>query len=192
LEYRDEHFEISANGFYNGIQDYIFITPAGFVIDDAPVYNYVQENANLYGGEVGLHIHPHPLDWLHIESSFESVTGKLNNGDYLPLIPANTIKNTFRVEFNEGGFLKDSFAFIKLENTLDQNNPGTFETRTTGYNLLSLGGGSSVSLQKFKIDLGVSVTNLTNESYIDHLSRLKQDGIQNTGRNITLSVRLHI
>ena len=192
LEFRDEHFEISANGFYNGIQDYIFITPSADIIDDAVVYNYVQENAYLYGGEVGLHIHPHPLDWLHIESSFETVTGKLDSGDYLPLIPANTIKNTLRVEFNESLFLKESFAFIKLENTLDQNNAGAFETRTEGYNLLSLGVGSSITLQKLKLDMGLSVTNLTNESYVAHLSRLKLDGIQNIGRNVTFSVRLHI
>lgn len=192
LEYRDEHFEVSANGFYNGIQDYIFITPTDLIIDDAEVYQYVQENASLYGGELGLHIHPHPLDWLHIESSFETVIGTLENGDDLPLIPANTIKNTFRVEFNERQFLKDSFAFIKLENTLDQNNAGAFETRTPGYNLLSLGAGSSLSLRKLKLDLGVSVTNLTNESYIAHLSRLKPDSIQNIGRNITFSMRLHI
>ena len=192
LEYRDEHFEISANGFYNGIQDYIFITPTDLIIDNAEVYQYVQENASLYGGELGLHIHPHPLDWLHIESSFETVIGTLDNGDNLPLIPANTIKNTFRVEFNEGRFLKESFAFIKLENTFDQNNAGAFETRTPGYNLLSLGGGSSLSLRKLKLDLGVSVTNLTNESYIAHLSRLKPDGIQNIGRNVTFTMRLHI
>jgi len=192
VEYRDEHFEISANGFYNGIQDYIFITPTDLIIDDAPVYRYVQENASLYGGEFGLHIHPHPLDWLHIESSFETVVGTLDSGDNLPLIPANTIKNTFRVEFNEGRFLKESFAFIKLENTLDQNNAGAFETRTAGYNLLSLGGGSSLSLRELKLDLGVSVTNLMNESYIAHLSRLKPDGIQNIGRNITVTMRLHI
>lgn len=192
VELRDEHFEISTNGFYNGIQDYIFITPSEAILEDAVVYNYVQDNAYLYGGEVGLHIHPHPLDWLHIESSFETVSGKLDSGDYLPLIPANTIKNTLRVEFNEGRFLKESYAFIKLENTLDQSNTGAFETRTEGYNLLSLGAGSSLSLKKLKLDFGVSVTNLTNESYIAHLSRLKPDGIQNIGRNVTFSLRLRI
>ncbi|MFT5438129.1 MAG: iron complex outermembrane receptor protein, partial [Ulvibacter sp.] len=133
-----------------------------------------------------------PLDWLHIESSFETVSGKLDSGDYLPLIPANTIKNTLRVEFNQAQFLKESFAFIKLENTLEQNNAGAFETSTKGYNLLSLGGGSSITLRKMKLDLGISVTNLTNESYVAHLSRLKPDGIQNIGRNITFSMRLHI
>jgi iron complex outermembrane receptor protein len=42
-----------------------------------------------YMEEIGLHFHPHPLDWLHYETSFETVTGKKQDGDYLPLIPAN-------------------------------------------------------------------------------------------------------
>jgi iron complex outermembrane receptor protein len=44
------------------------------------VFSYIQNNAKLYGGEIGLHFHPHPLDWLHYETSFETVTGKKQNG----------------------------------------------------------------------------------------------------------------
>ena len=80
LEYKNEHLEIFANGFYNNIKDYIYLSPNGNTIDGAPVFNYLQENASLYGGEVGFHLHPHPLDWLHFESSFETVTGKQGNG----------------------------------------------------------------------------------------------------------------
>jgi iron complex outermembrane receptor protein len=42
------------------------------------VFSYIQNNAKLYGGEIGLHFHPHP--WLHYETSFETVTGKKQNG----------------------------------------------------------------------------------------------------------------
>ena len=62
LEFANEHFEIFANGFYNSVNDYIFISPTDQVIDDDIVYTYVQSDAKLYGGEFGLHIHPHPLD----------------------------------------------------------------------------------------------------------------------------------
>ena len=68
--------------------------------DDFEVYSYTQDNAKLYGGEFGFHLHPHPLDWLHLNSTFEMVIGKQNNGDYLPLIPANKLTNTVRAEFN--------------------------------------------------------------------------------------------
>ena len=120
LEFRNEHFEIVANGFYNLINDYIFITPTGEMIEDNIVYNYVQSDANLFGGEFGLHVHPHPLDWLHFESNFETVTGKLKDGGYLPLIPENSIRNTFRVEFNSNKRITDTYAFIKLKSTFDK------------------------------------------------------------------------
>lgn len=120
LEYRNEHVELFANGFYNAVSDYIFISPTNEMMDDTPVYDYLQNNANLYGGEFGFHLHPHPLDWLHFESSFETVTGKLDNDDYLPLIPANSLRNTFRVELNDGKTRKSSSAFVTLENTFSQ------------------------------------------------------------------------
>jgi len=192
VEFRNEHFEISGNGFYNAIQDYIYLTPTNIFIDDTAVYNYIQDNASLYGGEFGIHIHPHPLDWLHFESSFETVTGKLEDRSYLPLIPANTIKNTFRIEFHEGEFLKENFAFIRLENTLEQNNTGQFETVSPGYNLLSIGTGSTIDTDTVKLQLSFNVTNLTNEKYISHLSRLKVDNTENIGRSFNLSIKLSI
>ena len=83
------------------MNDYIFLSPNGEFVDDDPVFLYTQDDARLYGGEIGLHIHPHPLDWLHLESSFETVNGKQSNDVYLPLIPANSLHNTLRVEFKK-------------------------------------------------------------------------------------------
>jgi iron complex outermembrane receptor protein len=60
--------------------------------------------------EIGLHFHPHPLDWLHYETSFETVTGKKQDGDYLPLIPANNWNNTIRTEFSIKNWLDQGFA----------------------------------------------------------------------------------
>ena len=99
IEYSTSHFELFANGFYNHINNYIFISPNGTVIDNNDVYDYVQTNAQLFGGEAGIHFHPHPLDWLHITSSFECVIGKKQSGDNLPLIPANKWNNSIKTEF---------------------------------------------------------------------------------------------
>jgi len=193
LEYRNKHFEFFANGFYNLVNNYIFISPTNQVIGDNPVFNYIQNDANLYGGEIGLHIHPHPLDWLHLESSFENVTGKIiGSSVYLPLIPANTWRNTFRVEFDKTKMFKNAYAFVTLASIFNQNNPGAFETSTEGYNLLNMGAGSSFDINSTKLTVGLSVTNLTNESYISHLSRLKIDGIENIGRNININLKLEI
>jgi iron complex outermembrane receptor protein len=191
LEYGSQHFEFFANGFYNIISDYIFIEPNGEFVDNNPVYNYIQQDANLYGGEIGFHFHPHPLDWLHVQSSFESVIGQLDNDDYLPLIPANKLSNTLRLEFNNSQkWITDGYTFITLNTIFDQNRVATFETTTKGYNLLNAGFGASLKLFKQDVELVVTALNILNKDYISHLSRLKVDDISNIGRNINIGLSI--
>ncbi len=191
LTYDTEHVEFFANGFHNTIDNYIYITPTGEVEDGSPVFNYVQDNATLYGGEFGLHFHPHPLDWLHLESSFETVTGKQENGAYLPLIPANSLKNTLRTEF-DASWIKQGYASIKMQNVFAQNNVSQFETATPNYTLLDLGLGGDVRIANTNVSVSFAVRNLTNTRYINHLSRLKNDGILNPGRNVVLGIQFSL
>jgi iron complex outermembrane receptor protein len=192
LEYKNVHFEMYINGFYNLINNYIFIEPNGNVIDDNDVYDYTQANANLFGGEAGIHFHPHPLDWLHILSSFESVRGQKKDGQNLPLIPANRFINTLRTEFNSTKYFKESYAMISVEYTLKQKNASIFETASNDYTLVNLGFGGKVTLGKTSFDVTLNANNLLNKSYISHLSRLKNDGIPNIGRNIILGINFSI
>ena len=192
LEWRNQHFEAFVNAFNNSVSDYIYISPTGETIEDDAVFEYVQDNANLYGGELGFHIHPHPLDWLHFESSFETVTGKLTNDEYLPLIPANSWTNTLRIEMESGKTFTGKYAFVRLKNVFSQDNPGRFETPTPGYGLLGAGLGTNILFDKALLTLNLSANNLLNKSYISHLSRLKPDGIQNIGRNFMVSASLKL
>ncbi|WP_369049473.1 TonB-dependent receptor [Tenacibaculum sp. UWU-22] len=189
FEYEVEHFEVFANGFYNRLNDYIYISPTQTYIEGKPAYQYQQNDAKLYGGEFGFHLHPHPLDWLHLESTFEMVVGKQDNGNYLPLIPANTWKNTLRTEFDFNHWLQQGYASISLHSTFAQNKISEFETKTAGYNLVNVGVGGDLILGKIKLNTTISVDNLFDKKYINHLSRLKQDGILNAGRNLVVGVR---
>ncbi|MFL1013201.1 TonB-dependent receptor [Flavisericum labens] len=191
LEYKSEHIEIFVNGFYNLVNNYVFLSPNGEFIDEDPIFLYLQEDAQLYGGEFGFHLHPHPLDWLHFESSFETVTGKQGaSNTHLPLIPANQLSNIIRIEFNNTR-LKRGYAFVKLKTAFNQNKVSNFETPTSGYNLLSAGIGGSFTVFKNEMNIKLSGSNLTNKTYINHLSRLKPDGIFNMGRNINIGVTYH-
>lgn len=192
IEYGNSHFEFFVNGFYNHINNYIFISPTSDYIDDNLVYNYTQANSALYGGEAGIHFHPHPLDWLHYTSSFESVTGKMENGENLPLIPANKLNNTVRVEIESLSWLKKSYVSVNLETYLKQNKVSIFESQTNDYTLLNCGLGGNVTLLKAKFEFNLSGNNLLNKEYISHLSRLKNDGIPNIGRNIMLGINFNL
>jgi iron complex outermembrane receptor protein len=192
LEYNNSHFEFFVNGFYNHINNYIYTSPTGAVLDNNDVFNYIQSNAKLYGGEVGLHFHPHPLDWLHYETAFETVTAKKQNGDYLPLIPANNWNNTLRGEFKVKEWLEAGFATFNVNTTFNQDNVSGFETKSNGYTLINLSLGGTVKLGKTVFDVNLNGNNLFDKKYIAHLSRLKTDGIPNIGRNIVLGVNFSI
>jgi iron complex outermembrane receptor protein len=187
LEHQTEHIEVFVNGFFNRINNYIFVSPNGDFVDENPVYLYVQDDAKLYGGEIGFHLHPHPLDWLHFESSFEMVKGEQDNGDYLPLIPANKLNTAVRFEFENDQF-KSGFGFIRLSSVFEQSNNSTFETETPGYSLLDAGIGSTVNLFGSPLSIRLTAKNLLNKNYINHLSRLKIDGIPNMGRNLSFGL----
>lgn len=191
LEYKSGHFEFFVNGFYNNINNYIYTSARGDVLENNDVFVYTQNNAKLYGGEIGLHFHPHPLDWLHYETSFETVTGKKKNGDYLPLIPANNWNNTFRTEFRVKNWLEEGFATLNVSSTFNQNNVSGFETKTNGYTVLNLGFGGKIKLGKTTFDVNLNGNNLFDKTYIAHLSRLKTDGIPNIGRNIILGLNFN-
>ncbi|PAM92240.1 TonB-dependent receptor [Flavobacterium sp. IR1] len=192
LEYKNSHFEFFINGFYNHINNYIYTSPTGETLDENAVFAYIQDNAKLYGGEAGLHFHPHPLDWLHFETSFETVTGKKDNGDYLPLIPANNWNNTIRTEFKVKNWLEAGFATLNVSSTFNQANVSGFETASNGYTLVNLGVGGTVKLGKTAFDVNLNGNNLLDKKYIAHLSRLKTDGIPNIGRNIVLGVNFNL
>lgn len=192
VDYNAEHFDFFANGFYNHINNYIFISPNGNTIDDNFVYDYLQNNAVLYGGEAGIHLHLHEIDWLHMTSSYEMVIGELENKSSLPLIPANQWKNNFRANFDVSKNVKNNFIFLQANYTFSQNNISEFETKTTDYLLLSSGIGSDIQLNKSKFNIYLTATNLLNKEYVAHLSRLKADGIYNMGRNIILGVNFNL
>lgn len=188
LEYSNQHIEVFANGFYNHLNHYIYAAPTGVEIEDYPVFQYVQNDARLYGGEFGFHIHPHPWHWLHLESSFETVTGEQSKGGYLPLIPANKWSNVIRVEFKGTERFNELSTSLSLDSFFDQNKVSEFETKTPGYNLLNLRFGGNLSFEKTDIGINLSMNNLLDETYISHMSALKKEGIPNPGRNIVLGL----
>ena len=156
------------------------------------VYEYIQDDAKLYGGEFGLHLHPHPLDWLHLQSSFEFVIGKQKNSNYLPLIPAHKLTNTLRTEFDIKNWLQSGFTSFTFENIFHQKNISEFETSNDGYFLMNFGAGGNIKINKVDFNFHLNMNNVFNKEYTSHLSRLKSNEIYNIGRNIILGVNFSI
>ena len=214
VSYVSDHVRLSVDAFTNSIGNYIFtrrlLTPGGtdsLSADGDGVFRYEQGQARLYGGELSLDLHPHPLDWLHFENSLSVVRAEQRGVEsaqrYLPFIPADRLQSELRANFRRPGKrLTNPYARLQLEHTFAQNRFfsafGT-ETATPGYTLLNAGLGTDVANAQGRplFSLFLAANNLFDVGYQSHLSRLKyadlnaangRRGVFNQGRNV--SVRL--
>ena len=226
--YDDHHISTSVELFNNDISNYIFnqklqskhggdstIVQAG---DKYPVFKFQQTNAQLYGGEARIDIHPHPLDWLHFENSL-SVVYALNLGGngvkitdstrYLPYIPPVHTSSELRAEFKKkvacfaNIYMKFGVQWYAAQNRAFL--AYSTETKTPGYTLLNAGLGSNITNKKGRtvFSIGIFGTNLADVAYQSNMSRLKyfdnypvngtgRSGIYSMGRNISFKLTIPI
>lgn len=217
VEFNSMHVSGSLYGYYNTIDHYIYSRKLEAVAGgdsirssedgDFAAYQFEQHDAHLYGIEAALDIHPHPLDWLHFKNTFSFVRGissqATDSTRNLPMMPA--MKWLTELGFNfprTGKTLRNVYLTLRLNNTFAQHDIfsayGT-ETPTPAYTLLDMELGTDVVNKKGNtlFSLYLSVDNLTDVAYQDHLSRFKyldynyvtgRQGIYNMGRNFSFKV----
>lgn len=193
-EFSSNHVEFVFNPFFNYMQNYIFANPIDSFIDGLPVFEYDQLDAvYLYGLDLGIHYHPHFAHWLHWESTYSHIIGEGANGFDLPLMPQNRLGTSLK--FAMDGILKGKFKFqnvvVKHTAFFEQNRVALDETPSNFYHLIDLGLNMNLTI-KSPIEFGIGVRNLLNEGYVDHLSRLKNIGVQQTGRNVYFRVKFTV
>lgn len=212
-----KHVTLELGIFQNTVNNYIYLQKLysllggdSLIIDgdkELQAFQFVQGNANLYGGEFSIDIHPHPIDWLHFENSFSIVRGIQNNQPdslkYLPFMPAPRFQTELRAQFNKiGKWSKNFYAKVELSYYLEQNQffsaYGT-ETRTPSYTLLNAGIGSDIVNKNGQTIFSIFFTasNILDVAYQSHLNRLKyaaenpttgRMGVFNMGRNFNVKL----
>jgi iron complex outermembrane receptor protein len=154
------------------------------------IYRFSQTNANLYGMEAGIHFHPVSLPWLHIQGTYSSVTGKQENGNYLPFIPAHKFRYEIRAERKNSGILNHTAVKLSALTALKQDTPSPYETATDGYTLINLSFNTDINVFKQTFVFGISANNIFDTRYYDHLSTLKPLNYYNQGRNVSVSLKI--
>ncbi len=220
MEINTEHASFSANLFYNYIQHFIFYrrvqNVAGgdsLLFDNATnqylqVFRFSQQTAYLYGGELHLDLHPHPLDWLHFENTFTYVraqfTQAIDGSTNVPFIPAARFVSELRGNFlPKGNSFKNIYVMVNADYTFRQNHPFTgydTETPTSDYLLFDAGIGTDIAHKgKTLFTLALAGNNLGNLAYQNHLNRLKyldinnvtgRHGVYEMGRNFSIKVNV--
>ncbi|RYD78684.1 MAG: TonB-dependent receptor, partial [Sphingobacteriales bacterium] len=176
LEYEGKVVSASASIYNNYVHNFIYASNNGEIInaegDDYPVYRYGQVNANLYGAEATLTIHPVPF--IHFENTFGYVHAQNTSlNKPLAFIPAGTLRNELRFEPKLKG-TNDAYLSVGINSAFKQSRvDDVFETPTSGYTLLNAGIGATFNLGKQPVKLSVSANNVLNQKYYDALSRYK-------------------
>jgi len=192
FEMKGEHIVLIVNPYLNNISNYIYLQPKDSIIDGIPVFDYEQLNQVLfYGGDFGLHYHPHFAHKLHIESTFSFVQTLTSSDSSISLLPPARLATSLKYSFDLGKKFQLKDILVQHTYMATQNRVAYIETVTPAYHLLN------ASLQfvwnlKTPLAINVGCKNMLNSSFIDHLSRLKNIQMPSPGRNFYLSIQFNI
>jgi len=217
ISYRSDHISGNLDIFNNQISNYIFnekllnhLGQDSIIVRGNQTYKFQQAEAQLYGWEANLDVHPY--DWLHFENSV-SVVYALNKGGngiqvtdsskYLPFIPPLHTSSELRANLKRKfRHLSSLYIKIGMEYYAKQDRvyaADNTESPTSGYILYNAGIGADITNSQGKVLVNINImgNNITDVAYQSHLSRLKyfeeypnsqsgRNGIYNMGRNISL------
>ena len=218
-DFNTEHISIGVAAYHNSFNNFIFYRKlqaiqGGDSIMDLngemlTAFKFDQRKANLYGVEASIDIHPHPLDWLHVQNVFSLVAGQtkeaISGSKYLPFIPAPRLITDCRIDFKKfKKSIRNFYMKLELDNTFAQNNifsAYNTETATAGYSLLNSSLGADFISRKgvTLFSLNLVGSNLGDVAYQNHLSRLKyaaenlvtgRTGVFNMGRNYSIKLNI--
>ena len=183
FDINNEDSSVSFNLFYNDISDYIYISPSRDRMDGFAVFNYMQQDSELYGGEISFDKKT-GFDWLSYNTSLEYIFAESADGEALPFISPLTFNQVFNIDFSSNySFEIDFLAKAK------QGRVSMFEEETDGYSILNLSGNWMTSFLENDLNIFWSVNNVFDTEYYDHLSRFKTAGIEEMGRNISVGLK---
>tara|TARA_B100000927_G_scaffold176437_1_gene142177 strand:+ start:467 stop:2389 length:1923 start_codon:yes stop_codon:yes gene_type:complete len=183
LDIMDDDSTLAFDVFYNDISNYIYVAPSNEAVDGYKLYNFLQQNATLWGSEL-IYSKQTGIEWLSSNTSLEYINGKTSEGDHLPFIAPLTFKQIFSLDFSENYSVEINFV-AKAK----QSRVSLFEEETDGYSILNLSGNWKTSFLDDDLDIFWSVDNVFDTEYFDHLSRLKEAGIQEIGRSISIGLK---
>ena len=219
--YSSKHVTCEVDVFNNTISNYIYNEKVlnkngqdSVIIPGNQTFQFQAAQAEIYGGEASIDIHPHPLDWLHFENSI-SILYALNKGvkgipitdsaKYLPFIPPMHTHSELRADVKKK-FKHFSSIYAKMEMEWYAKQDRSYlafntETVTPSYTLFNAGIGGDIINKAGNTIVSINIlgNNITDVAYQAHLSRLKyfedypnngsgKSGIYNMGRNISVKL----
>lgn len=192
-EMKSQWVDMTISPFASYYSNYIFLRPTGewsLLPDAGQIYRYDQTKALFTGGELQftlhiLHNRPacHQLDYsLAAEYVY---TYNLNAHTATPYSPPATLRQSVSWEIIKGLTIEPELHLIAPQNHVANN-----ELRTPGTALFNLNANWDFMFFNNTGLLSLSIRNITNNVYFNHLSYYRSIGIPEAGTNVQLSLTL--
>ncbi len=187
MHYHTKHFIFDIAGFYNQINDYIYLAPTSDTsLTGLKIYRYTQNNAHILGMETGI---AYQKSYFASKISYAYVRGVQENNENLPFIPQNKINMNLDFNKTDIAYFNNVKFRVSVVYAFAQTQPAMFETETPDYFVLNSSLNFSVKMKKQVVSFKIFVNNILDKQYFDHLSTLKDLGYYNIGRNTGIAIR---
>ncbi|MTI86387.1 MAG: TonB-dependent receptor [Balneolaceae bacterium] len=198
VRYQSNRASLDAAVYHNNFSNYLYARNTGQQNNSRPDlnnYQFVGTEAALYGAELSAEIQA--LEYLVLNGSASYTIAERSVSEYeqnisnytddtrpLPQIPP--LKTALSAKYTNNNFEIGSRGRWVAK----QNRTGEFETPTNSYTLLDFFAQYTLSKGNLLHTFSFNVSNLLNEEYRNHLSRIKDLKLE-AGRNFNLLYRLY-
>lgn len=185
-EYDHKNIRISVNPFVNWFSNYIYLKPSGewSVLPHAgQIYSYTEHKAFFAGTELSFGVDL----FLGLDYSFVGeyvYTYNLDERTPLSFSPPASMRNTLKWKNNQRQL------YVELHGIAPQKRVSKNEDPTKGVNIINLGGNITLPIGKSMTYIGLSLQNLLNTKYYNHLSFYRKIEIPEPGRNFQLLIKI--
>jgi iron complex outermembrane receptor protein len=193
-EWKKKNYTCKLSPFFNYFDQFIYLAPSGTFStfpDGGQLYRYTQTNAIYSGFEAETDIKLASRFSLNVNAEYV-YNINLSNGLGLPFTPPATVYAMPEFTLIDKGKIRKlnigfSTQYVAAQYRIDRN-----ELPTDGYTLFHVHSSCSLMLGKVEAKVNFQVNNLTNTSYLNHLSRYRLLNLPEQGRNLMLSIQLAI
>lgn len=184
LEFQNRDFLFRLSPYYYYFENFIFLRPTAIfslLPEAGQLYEYQQ--APIIQGGTELYLDWHPWAKLHWSNAGELLLNQnLNTGLALPFSPPWSNLSQLRWEEEHWDIAFD-WRYTAAQNRVDRN-----ERPTPAYHLFNVRAGWGMQHHHHSLKIHLSLNNIFDTAYLQHLSRYRILNLPEQGRNIVLGI----